>query len=417
MSLIKKYALSSLLVSIFVISSLPAKAEIAPTPTNDGEIIDIKPAPTSTVIPMPEVTPTSEPYPNYDPTRSPNANPYPSEIPASVEPTRSPMPKSTATAKPTPKKTPVPKKVIKKPAPFVPVQVKKEVPKEQKKLPAIAIETTKENSKYILRPGKITFSTYTAQKGDNLYTLAKRWAMRYRTLLAMNNTDSPYLVIGQKVIVDKSMQPTSNFQGIIVNIPERKLYHFAKGKLIKTYPVSVGLPSPEWQTPAGTYKILYKVKDPIWKVPVSIQKEMAARGQVVKKEVPAGPGNPLGKWWMGLTWTGLGIHSTNAPLSVGYSVSHGCVRMKPTNAAELWSKISTNTPVKVIYQPVKLSVDEKNNVFVEVFRDVYGKTPDMTKYTKAMLNDFALNNRIDWQKASYALRNKRGTSVNISKTL
>lgn len=424
MRLIKKYGLSTILISQFIFSSLSVNAEVAPSPSS--EVYELKPVPTSTVSPdivpspnndIPEsvtpspiltpkpikATPIVTPTPiNIKPTVKPSLIPTPK--PSSVIPT--PMPKVSPTSSPknvtpTPKATAKPQKV-------------NDIDKTQvKKLKPINIKNNP-NSNFVLKPGKFTLTTYTAKKGETFYTLSKKFNIRYRTLLAMNNTKSPYLSVGQKVVIDKAVKPTANFNGIVVNIPERKLYHFHNDQLQKIYTVSVGLPSPQWQTPVGNYKIMSKVKDPIWKVPLSIQKEMAAKGQVVKKEVPAGPGNPLGKWWMSLAG-GLGIHSTNAPLSVGYSVSHGCIRMRPLSAAELWNKVEKNTPVKIIYQPVKLSIDDNNRIFIEVFRDVYGKTPDMTKYTKEMISDFALEQYIDWKKVNYAIRNKSGISIPINK--
>ncbi|MFN8578347.1 MAG: L,D-transpeptidase family protein [Candidatus Sericytochromatia bacterium] len=428
MRLIKKYGLSTMLISQFIFSSLSVNAEVAPSPSS--EVYELKPIPVPTVIPTPEITSTPQndipesiapsplvtpksinPSPIVTPTPiniKPTTNPSSIPTPKPLKVTPTPMPKVSPTNQPkninpTPTATPKPQKINK---------IDKD--KEQVKTSNPISIKNNPNSSFVLRPGKSSATTYTAKKGETLYTLSRKFNIRYRTLLSMNNTNSPYLTVGQKVIIDKSVKQTSNFNGIVVNIPEKRLYHFHNDQLQKIYTVSVGLPSPKWQTPIGDYKIREKVKDPVWKVPVSIQKEMAERGQVVKKEVPAGPGNPLGKWWMSLSG-GLGIHSTNAPLSVGYSVSHGCIRMRPLSAAELWNKVAKNTPVKIIYQPVKLSIDDNNRIFIEVFRDIYGKTPDMTKYTKAMISDFALEQYVDWKKINYALRNKSGISTIISK--
>lgn len=394
MSLSKKYGITIVLTSQFFLCSLSVNAEVAPTPVN---IIE-----SSTTQPETTTTPQASPTDDIEQIKKEKEEIKKTTEPKTIKPKPSAKP---SVAKPQPK------------APIVnKVTPKKEAEKKEISKTATTLDIKNNpKSKFVLKPGKVSATTYTAQKGDNLYTLSKKFNIRYKTLLAMNNTTSPYLLIGQKVIIDKSMKPTVSFDdGIVVNIPEKKLYHFYNGQLQKTYPVSVGLPDPKWQTPVGNYKISYKVKDPIWKVPLSIQKEMAERGQVVKKEVPAGPGNPLGKWWMALAG-GLGIHSTNAPLSVGYSVSHGCIRMKPNGAAELWHKAPTNTPVKLIYQPVKLSIDDNNKIFMEVYRDIYGKTPDLSKYTKNMINEYNLQNHVDWNKINYALKNKRGVSVPISK--
>ena len=45
------------------------------------------------------------------------------------------------------------------------------------------------------------------------------------------------------------------------------------------------------------------------------------------KPIPPGPGNPLGTRWMGLSAPCVGIHGTPDAASIGYSASHGCIRM------------------------------------------------------------------------------------------
>jgi L,D-transpeptidase ErfK/SrfK len=280
-----------------------------------------------------------------------------------------------------------------------------------------AVSKAKAEPNYAFKPGKVYYRTHTVKAHENLYIIARKYGMRYRTLAAMNGAKSPYLVIGKKVILGKTIQPVGNIEdGIIVNIPEKKLYFFNAGKLVKEYGVAVGLPNPKWQTPVGDYRIVSKIKDPIWKIPVSIQKEMKENGQEVKKEVPAGPGNPLGKWWMGLTWTGLGIHSTTAPWSIGYSVSHGCIRMNPKTAEELFKLVKTSMPVRLAYQPVKISMDGSHKVFLEVHRNVYNKKLNSIAKAKEMLVHYKLDKNIDWKKVAQAAEMKTGEPVQISKS-
>ena len=45
------------------------------------------------------------------------------------------------------------------------------------------------------------------------------------------------------------------------------------------------------------------------------------------KPIPPGPGNPLGTRWMGISSPYVGIHGTPDAASIGYSASHGCIRM------------------------------------------------------------------------------------------
>jgi L,D-transpeptidase ErfK/SrfK len=66
------------------------------------------------------------------------------------------------------------------------------------------------------------------------------------------------------------------------------------------------------------------------------------------KPVPPGPGNPLGTRWMGLTAPGVGIHGTPDSGSIGYSVSHGCIRMLIPDAEWLFDHVVIGTPVFIV---------------------------------------------------------------------
>jgi lipoprotein-anchoring transpeptidase ErfK/SrfK len=97
-----------------------------------------------------------------------------------------------------------------------------------------------------------------------------------------------------------------------------------------------------YPTPAGVWSIANKQRDPWWYPPTY---DEWAKGL---KPVPPGPGNPLGTRWMGLTAPGVGIHGTDADTSIGYSASHGCVRMHVPDAEWLFEHVSVGTPVVIL---------------------------------------------------------------------
>jgi lipoprotein-anchoring transpeptidase ErfK/SrfK len=51
---------------------------------------------------------------------------------------------------------------------------------------------------------------------------------------------------------------------------------------------------------------------------------------------------------MGLSVSGVGIHGTPNPASVGYSISHGCIRMKTRDAESLFRLVRVGTRVWII---------------------------------------------------------------------
>ncbi len=63
--------------------------------------------------------------------------------------------------------------------------------------------------------------------------------------------------------------------------------------------------------------------------------------------VPPGPGNPLGTRWMGLSEPLIGNHGTPDAASIGYSASHGCIRMHVSDVIRLYKRVPIGTPVLI----------------------------------------------------------------------
>jgi lipoprotein-anchoring transpeptidase ErfK/SrfK len=97
----------------------------------------------------------------------------------------------------------------------------------------------------------------------------------------------------------------------------------------------------QYPTPLGRFTIVVKWKNPWWYPPASPW----AQGQ---KPIPPGPDNPLGTRWMGLSAPGVGIHGTPSDASIGYSVSHGCIRMRIPQAEWLFNHVDVGTTVFIV---------------------------------------------------------------------
>jgi lipoprotein-anchoring transpeptidase ErfK/SrfK len=96
-----------------------------------------------------------------------------------------------------------------------------------------------------------------------------------------------------------------------------------------------------YPTPLGQFTIVNKQENPWWYPPDSPW----AQGL---SPVPPGPGNPLGTRWMGLSAPGVGIHGTPDAASIGYSASHGCIRMRIPDAERVFDHVSVGTPVFIV---------------------------------------------------------------------
>ena len=144
---------------------------------------------------------------------------------------------------------------------------------------------------------------------------------------------------------------------IRINIPEYRLELFNGIEHFKSYPVAIG--RSETPSPMGNFFITVKVVNPTWYPPDH------------RPPVPPGPKNPLGKYWLGLSQKGYGIHGNSEPSSIGSSVSLGCFRMRNQDIAEVFGLVSVGTPVDIVYETVRPSIDQQNQAWLELFPDIY----------------------------------------------
>jgi lipoprotein-anchoring transpeptidase ErfK/SrfK len=132
----------------------------------------------------------------------------------------------------------------------------------------------------------------------------------------------------------------SNFGPVIViRRGSHRLYLYKGSQYWRTFGVAVGMP--QYPTPLGSFIIVTKQRNPWWYPPDSAWAAGAS-------PIPPGPGNPLGTRWMGLSRGGVGIHGTPDSASIGYSASHGCIRMRIPDAEWLFERVRVGTPVFIV---------------------------------------------------------------------
>jgi L,D-transpeptidase ErfK/SrfK len=165
--------------------------------------------------------------------------------------------------------------------------------------------------------------------------------------------------VGSDVIIPgQRLLPEATRRGIVINLPEYRLYYFPeptrKGdrREVITFPISVG--RMDWKTPLGLTRISAKQKNPSWTPPSSIRAEHAFDGEELPRVVPAGPDNPLGAYALRLAIAGYLIHGTDKEFGVGMRVTHGCMRLLPEHIETLFRLVPVGTPVRLMNQPIKL---------------------------------------------------------------
>ncbi len=268
-----------------------------------------------------------------------------------------------------------------------------------------------------------TLTTTQVQKGETLLDIARRFDIGQNEIKLANpglNRWSP--PEGAEVLLPKRfILPDAPHQGIVLNIPEMRLYYFPKPHQgeppkVVTHPVSIG--RMDWSTPIGTTHVVAKVKDPAWRPPESIKKEHAQEGEILPDVVPAGPDNPLGKYAMRLGIPGYLIHSTNKPLGIGMRVTHGCVRMYPEDIERLFPEVKVGTPVTLVNQPIKVGWFA-DDLYIEVHPPLEEETQSYAKMLEQALTliEHKTQGRpvsINGRALREALQKQQGIPVRIS---
>jgi L,D-transpeptidase ErfK/SrfK len=254
---------------------------------------------------------------------------------------------------------------------------------------------------------------------DTLLDIARRNSVGYEEIRRANpeldlwipGAGADVLVPGRRIL------PPGPHEGIVVNLPEHRLYYYPHPKrhekpVVITFPVSVG--KMDWRTPLGQTQIVNKQTLPSWYPPPSVIQEHAERGDPLPKVVPPGPDNPLGEYAMRLairSGTYL-IHGTNNPQAVGMAVTHGCIRMYPEDIETLFKMVPVGTKVWLINEPVKVAY-VAGELLLEAHPqiDAEGQTmePDLDMLSQRL--DHALGSStaaINWDLARETLQMAQG---------
>ncbi|MGL6224578.1 MAG: L,D-transpeptidase family protein, partial [Steroidobacteraceae bacterium] len=224
------------------------------------------------------------------------------------------------------------------------------------------------------------------------------------------------------LIPGRFVLPDAPREGIVVNLPEHRLYYYPVAKpgeprVVRTYPISVG--KMDWKTPLGSTKVVAKQEKPNWYPPQSVRLEHIAKGDPLPPFIPPGPDNPLGEYVLrlGIPSGAYLIHGTNRPAGVGMQVTHGCIRMFPEDIAEFYTMIPVNTKVNLVDQTTKVGWS-RGTLFVERQAPLEGTDNpahmDPAELSRALQAATAgLAADVDWDTAKLAFQQASGVPVRV----
>lgn len=263
--------------------------------------------------------------------------------------------------------------------------------------------------------------TYTVQGKDTLLDIARYFDLGYNEIVGAYPDVDPWLPPpGDELSIPTFwVLPKSGNAGVVVNIPEMRLYYFPpidrkiNNRIVITLPVGLG--REDWPTPRAKFKIQGKTPNPVWVIPESIKKERIQEKGWSEDFIPAGsPDNPMGKYRIDLTLPLYKIHDTNNPWAVGRLVTHGCIRLYPEDIAQFFDVIRIGVPGEFVYQPVKVGM-LYGKVYVEVHEDIYSLVPDYWEEAQRVIRESGWEDAVDQTLVMKALMAKSGVPTDVTK--
>jgi L,D-transpeptidase ErfK/SrfK len=279
-----------------------------------------------------------------------------------------------------------------------------------------------DNNDSVIGEIKITTSVHE----DTLPDIARVNGLGYQEIKLVNpGMDTWIPGAGSRVVLPvQFVLPQGSRKGIILNIPEMRLYYFpepgADGESeVITYPLGVGREG--WNTPYTSTSITSKTRNPSWYPPESIRNEHRQSGELLPKVVKPGPDNPLGDYAMKLGIPSYLIHGTNKPYGVGMRVSHGCIRLYPEDIKELFTRAKLGTAVAIINQPYKVGA-KNGRIYLEAhpfLQEDAGKfAGNLTSVVKMVVNITSERlYTINWDLAKQVINERKGIPVVIGSFL
>lgn len=151
-------------------------------------------------------------------------------------------------------------------------------------------------------------------------------------------------------------QPPVNVDGryVVISLDEHMLHVMEDERVIWSAIVGTGTGTRlegagqkwDFSTPRGIFRVQFKEKNPIWRVP---------DWAFVERGVPLPPLDHPSRREEGTLGTtaiylqyDIAVHGTNRPELLGQPVSHGCIRMTNEAVRRLYHEVEIGTPV-IIY--------------------------------------------------------------------
>lgn len=251
------------------------------------------------------------------------------------------------------------------------------------------------------------------KKGDYFQKIAEQYNVGFLALMAANPNVDPFLPeLDSNIVIPSAMLlPYIKHEGIVINLPELRLYYFLPQEN-KVYVFPVGIGREGLETPKATSYISSKRKDPIWRPTVAMrQRYFEEHGKEMVKEVPAGPNNPFGKYALRLGKSEYLIHGTNQRFGIGMRASSGCIRMFDDDIKWLFENIPLNTKVRIIDQSIKMSYESDGRRVIEIHSPLTIENIVQKNTITSAVEKFVGKSDDIWQKITPMFDKPKGLAI------
>lgn len=137
--------------------------------------------------------------------------------------------------------------------------------------------------------------------------------------------------------------PDLKSRRVYVNRKERQLEIYEGEQLLASVPITPG--SPTLPTPPGKWKIYSICTMPTFRWDEGVLNRGVRTNNF--HMLPPGPNNPVGIAWCALNRSGIGIHGTNNPETIGRAYSHGCMRVANWDIIRVLQQVTAGIPVLI----------------------------------------------------------------------
>jgi len=169
------------------------------------------------------------------------------------------------------------------------------------------------------------------------FTIESLTGSRYETEELLN---SRHVVVDTKINQARIYEAAP--KALIVTDPDAPVLVTANSALVASFPITPGKPQ---FIKYGQWELKNCVQLPVWRYDQSL---LDGKGRSSKYlNIPPGPNSPVGVIWAGLSVSGIGMHGTSDPETIGRAQSAGCIRMANWDVVRLPDFIRPGATVEI----------------------------------------------------------------------